>query len=65
VAVIILLSTIIIIIAFAIMSFVFQLFVGGCGVGRSRHRWEDNIKIDLKEIGWDGVVWIHLTQDRD
>jgi hypothetical protein len=26
---------------------------------------EDNIKIDLKEIGWEGVDWMHLTQDRD
>jgi hypothetical protein len=25
----------------------------------------DNIKIDLREIGWDGVDWIDLTQDRD
>jgi hypothetical protein len=26
--------------------------------------WEDNIKMDLKEIGWGGMDWIHLTQDR-
>jgi len=30
-------------------------------LGRHRHRWEDNIKMDLKEIGMD---WIHLPQDR-
>jgi hypothetical protein len=33
--------------------------------GRPRRRWVDNIKIDLREIEWDGVVWIELAQDRD
>jgi hypothetical protein len=33
-------------------------------LGRPRHRWEDNIKLDLREIGIDGVNWIHLAQDR-
>jgi hypothetical protein len=33
-------------------------------LGRPRSRWEDNIKMDLKEIGWGGMNWIHLTQDR-
>jgi len=28
-------------------------------------RWDDNIKVDLKYIGWEGVDWIDLTQDRD
>jgi hypothetical protein len=32
---------------------------------RSRYRWEDGIKMDLREIGWGGVEWIHLAQDRD
>jgi hypothetical protein len=27
--------------------------------------WEDNIKMDLREIGWGGMDWIHLAQDRD
>jgi hypothetical protein len=31
---------------------------------RPRHRWEDNIKIDLREIGIDWTNWIHLAQDR-
>jgi hypothetical protein len=31
---------------------------------RPRCRWEDNIKLDLREIGIDRVNWIHLTQDR-
>jgi hypothetical protein len=34
-------------------------------LGRPRHRWEDNIRMDLKEIGWDGMDWIDLAQDRD
>jgi hypothetical protein len=30
-----------------------------------RRRWVDNIKMDLREIGWDGVYWIDRAQDRD
>jgi hypothetical protein len=30
-----------------------------------RRRWEDNIKIDLREIGFGDVDWIYLAQDRD
>jgi hypothetical protein len=33
--------------------------------GRPRHRWVNNIKMDLREIGWDGMVWIDPAQDRD
>jgi hypothetical protein len=33
-------------------------------LGRPRCRWEDNIKVDLGEIGIDGVNWIQLAQDR-
>jgi hypothetical protein len=33
-------------------------------LGRPRHRWEDNIKMDLREIGIDGMNWIQLAQDR-
>jgi hypothetical protein len=33
-------------------------------LGRPRRRWEDNIKLDLGEIGIDGANWIRLTQDR-
>jgi hypothetical protein len=33
-------------------------------LGRPRSRWEDNIKMDLREIGIDGVNWIRLAQDR-
>jgi hypothetical protein len=34
-------------------------------LGRPRPRREDNIKMDLREIGWGGVDWIDLAQDRD
>jgi hypothetical protein len=33
-------------------------------LGRPRHRWEDNIKMDLREIGIDGAKLIRLAQDR-
>jgi hypothetical protein len=33
-------------------------------LGRHRHRWEDNIKLDLREIGINGANWIQLAQDR-
>jgi hypothetical protein len=32
---------------------------------RPRRRWEDNIRMDLRETGWEGVDWMHLAQDRD
>jgi hypothetical protein len=34
-------------------------------LGRPRRRWEDNIKLNFREIGWGGMDWIDLTQDRD
>jgi hypothetical protein len=34
-------------------------------LGRPRRRWVDNIKMDLLEIGWGGVDWIDLAQNRD
>jgi hypothetical protein len=33
-------------------------------LGRPRRRWEDNIKTDLREVGW-GTDWMDLAQDRD
>jgi hypothetical protein len=32
---------------------------------RSRRRWEDNIRMDVREIGWKCVDWMHLVEDRD
>jgi hypothetical protein len=47
---------------------VYRILVGrpkGKGpLGRPRRRWEDNIKMDLREIGIDGANWIQLAQDR-
>jgi len=34
-------------------------------LGRPRRRWEDNIKIDLQEVGCGGMGWIEMAQDRD
>ena len=33
--------------------------------GTHRRRWEDNIKMDLQEMGWVGMKWINLAQDRE
>jgi hypothetical protein len=34
-------------------------------LGRPSRRWEHNSTTDLMEIGWEGVDWIHVAQDRD
>jgi hypothetical protein len=33
--------------------------------GRPRHRWGDNIRMEIREIGWEAVDWIHLARDTD
>ena len=38
---------------------------GNRPLGRPRRRWEDNIKIDLQEVGCGGMNWIERAQDRD
>jgi hypothetical protein len=38
---------------------------GNRPLGRPRRGWVDNIKMELSEIGWDGVDWIDVAQDRD
>ena len=38
---------------------------GKMPLGRPRRRWEDNIKMGLKEVGCGGMDWIEMTQDRD
>jgi hypothetical protein len=53
------------------MSIAYRILVGKAErkrpLGRPRRRWEDNtnIKMDLRELGWGGMDWIDLTQDRD
>jgi hypothetical protein len=48
---------------------VYRILVGKCGgkrlLGRPRHRWEGNIKMDLQNVGLGGRDWIDLTQNRD
>jgi hypothetical protein len=34
-------------------------------LGRPKRRWDNGIRMDLREIGWGGVDWIRLAQDRD
>jgi hypothetical protein len=41
----------------------YRILVGP--LGRPRHRWVNNIKMGLREIGWDGMDWIDLAHDRD
>jgi hypothetical protein len=47
----------------------YRILVGKPGgkrpLGIPRHRWEDNIRMDLRETGWGGMDWIDLAQDRD
>ena len=38
---------------------------GKRSLGRPRRRWEDNIKMDLQEVGCAGMDWIELAQDRN
>jgi hypothetical protein len=38
---------------------------GNRPLGRPRRRWEDNINMDLREIGWSGMDWIDLAEDGD
>jgi hypothetical protein len=37
---------------------------GRRSLGRPRHRWEGNIKMNHQEVGWGGVDWIDMAQDR-
>ena len=39
--------------------------IGKRSIGRPRHRWEDNTRMDLKEIGINTRNWVNLVQDRD
>ena len=39
--------------------------VGKRPLGRTKRRWEDNIKMDLQEVGCEGMDWIDVSQDRN
>jgi hypothetical protein len=47
----------------------YGVFVGTANgkrpLGRPKYRWEDNIKINVQEVGWGGMDWFDLAQDRD
>jgi hypothetical protein len=47
----------------------YKILIGKCEgkrpLGRPRCRWEDSITVDLVDIGWEVVDWIHLTEHRD
>ena len=48
------------------MSFFFvNAMQVGRPLGRPRRRWEDNIKMDVQEVGCGGMDWIDLAQDKD
>jgi hypothetical protein len=38
---------------------------GNIPLGKPRRRWEDGIRMDIREISWGSVEWIQLAQDRD
>jgi hypothetical protein len=48
---------------------VYKVFIGKPEgkrpLGRPRHRWEDGIRMDLREIGWGSVDWIQVALNRD
>jgi hypothetical protein len=43
----------------------YRILVGKTPLGKPSRRWVDNIKINLREIGWGGMNWVALAQDRD
>jgi hypothetical protein len=51
------------------MKNAYKILIGKTGgkrtVGRPRRTWEDNITMDLREMLWEVVDWIHLAQDMD
>jgi hypothetical protein len=41
----------------------YRLLLGKRPLGRARRRWVDNIRVDLREVGWGDVDWIGLSKD--
>jgi hypothetical protein len=50
---------------FMFVRLVYHLPEGKRPFGRPRHRWKDNIKMGLHEVGCEGMAWIDVAQDRD
>ena len=48
-----------------VYSVLVEKFEGKKPFGKPRPRWEENIKMDLQEVGFEGMDWIELAQDRD
>jgi len=48
-----------------VQRFLVRKSEGNRALGRPRHRWVDNIKLDLQEVGCEGLHWIDVAQDRD
>jgi hypothetical protein len=48
-----------------VYKILFRISVGKTSLGRPRRRWEDDIRMDLRETGSKDVEWLHLAQDRD
>jgi hypothetical protein len=46
-------------------KFVVRKYKGKISFGRPKRRWQGNVRMDLSEIGWEIVVWMHVAQDRD
>jgi len=51
------------------MRNMYKIFVGKpegkIVFGRPRRRWENNIRMGLREVGWEGVDWMHMAVERD
>jgi hypothetical protein len=52
-----------------VFEYAYKIFVGKPEgkrpLGKPRHRWEDNIRMDRRAIRWRGVEWMYVIQDRD
>jgi hypothetical protein len=47
------------------LQFLVAMSEGKVPLGGPRSRWKVNVRMALREIGWEGVVWMHVAEDRD
>jgi hypothetical protein len=47
------------------MTNAYKSLVGKRPLGKPRCRWEDNITMNLRKVGWEGVDWLHVAENRD